>query len=800
MDNQELKERISHLSTEEKAELLSGGKANKTRNIGDFPAFVLSDGPSGVRMLDVKGDSLSGIADTLPSTVFPVGSNVAMTWNPSLASEEGRAIGKEAKYYGVSILLGPAMNIQRNPLCGRNFEYYSEDPLLTGKMASSFVSGVQEEGVGACLKHFACNSNEKNRFVGDSIVSKRALEEIYLRGFEIAVKEAKPASVMSAYNRINHVFCSENSWLLEEKLRKDWGFDGFVMTDWGACHDKVEGLKNGLDLEMPGQVKHNVLVVKEAIKKGNLSQEVLDQRVFEMLKVLLSYAPDEDKKDTNLFEDNKDVSKKIALESAVLLKNENHILPLDSSKKYACIGEMFSYPRYQGSGSSMLNPYHLTSPQDAFLKRDIAFSYAQGYRQEEEKPDLKLEEEALQQAEGADVILFFGGMSDFQESEGFDKKDLRLPDNQVSLLSKLLKQKKPVVFVLYTGTPIELSILDEIPAILNMGLAGEESGEATAALLFGEENPSGHLAQTWPLSYEDIPNGKEFTSSLAEYYKEDIYVGYRYSSTFSKKVRYPFGYGLSYTGFTLSDFRAEKTDSGVTFHASVTDTGTRSGKEVLQVYVRKPRKGGPAKELVAFTKVELLPGETKEVTFEGKAETLYSYNAETERRELQKGLYTFFLGENAEALYQSVTLELDGSESAGFEVPDLLHRTDEAFSLAISVPPLPVSKKKTLETPLRDFTSLFGRFFTKLVVGVGKRQEKKGAKIKDLIKRSAEMKAGNFVVQMMPNNSLRSMCYSASGKFDYPIALMMLGFMTHRPLKGLCDMVKEKTAYGRKDK
>lgn len=798
MNKDEFEKEISNLSLLDKCHLVCGDKPNRSTRIGNIGGLILSDGPCGVRMLDEKGDSLSGIADTLPSTVFPSGSTLANSFNKDNFLLEGESIGKEASFYNVDIILGPALNIQRNPLCGRNFEYFSEDPYLSGVVASNLTKGIQEAGVGACLKHFCCNGNETYRFIGDSLVSKRALEEIYLAGFKMAIKEACPLAIMCAYNKVNNVFCSENSFLLKDKLRNEYGFSGLIMTDWGGTHDKVDAIRNGLDLEMPGNQKHNVYILKEAIEKKELDETVLDERIRSIYKAQ-QITSNKKKYDESIFEQHKSLALELSLDSAVLLKNKDNILPLKLDKKYAVIGSFFAYPRYQGCGSSMLNPYYLSSFKKEFDCRHINYSYSAGYIDEEDI-NHKLEEEAIRNASNSDVILFFGGLSDFIESEGFDKKSLSLKDNQLHLLKRLLALNKKIAFVMFAGSPIDLNGIEGVDAILNMGLAGEMVAKSTTMLLFGEACPSGHLAETWINKIEDIPNYKQYASNPNELYKDDIYVGYRYYETFKKKVRYPFGYGLSYTSFEYGFISSKEEEADIVFTFKVKNSGGMDGKCLLQLYVNKPRLGSPSKELVDFNKIELKVNEEKEITIKVDKSLLYAYNDKVAKMLLQTGNYSFYAGLDVTSSNLVTSIYLKGSNEDGFDVPNCLDYKDEEFASSIGVKLIPYKNKKpyTLETRIDDFTSLGGKLFRKAVVYFGgTRQYKKGKKIKDPIKRAAEMKAGNFVRRLMGSNSLRSLSFSSGGTFSYPLALLVLGVANGNIFKGIKDVKKEKSRYGK---
>lgn len=787
------------LSIQEKASLTQGSAPDKTNPLPNGRALVLCDGPSGVRAVNEDGDSLSGVDNAKPSTVFPSLGSLARSFSQENFLALGKAIGEECRYDGVDVLLGPAINIQRNPLCGRNFEYCSEDPLLSGVYGAGFVKGVQEEGVAATPKHFACNGNENYRFVGDSVVSRRALEEIYLKGFQRVVEEAHPYAIMTAYNQVNHVFCSENPWLLQEKLRKEWGFDGFVMTDWGGTHDKILSIKNGCNLEMPGEVPHNVFAVEKAIEQGRLSEKELDISLDPLLK-LPERLGTKAKPSERIFTEHEKLALSLALDSIVLLKNESGLLPLSKTENLLCVGPFFENVRYQGSGSSMLNPYFLSDFRSCFDSRGISYHFVRGFDGIEDKVDERLEKEALEEADKFETILFFGGMSDFDESEGFDKTSLQLRKNQASLLGKILQKGKKVILLLFTGTPIELGCFSRIGTIIDVGLSGEMEAEALTQILFGESNPCGKLAQTWPLSYGDTPSAKGFGKEGAEYYREDVFVGYRYFLSFGMKTAFPFGHGLSYTLFRARDFEIEEREEKIVFACKVKNEGPVEGKTVLQVYVNKPRKNSPAKELVAFSKIALAAGKEKRAVFSCSKKDLLSYDACSDSLALQEGKYVFYLGFSSEDIAEEADLTLDGLESPGFDIPLYGQLSDEEYCKQIGVPYIAYEKGKrpyTLETPIREFETWFGRIFCKAVSQVGYSQYKKARKIKDPIERAAKMKAGYFVYRLMGSNSLRSLCFSSSGAFTYKVALLILGMVNNRPIQGFKDMIREGKNHGK---
>ena len=581
---------IREMTVEEKAALVSGTDFMYTNPIPrlGIPSLCMSDGPHGLRKQIGSGDN--GVSQSEPSTAFPTAACTASGWNPENLIKMGRAIAKECRHYGVQTLLGPGVNIKRNPLCGRNFEYFSEDPLLAGVMGAAEVEGVQSEGVGVSLKHFALNNSENYRFMGNSVASEKAMRELYLKPFEYVVKHAKPATVMCAYNQINGTYCSENRWLLTDVLRDEWGFDGVVMTDWGAVHDRVAGLKAGLDLEMPGDTAICRRRILDAIKDGSLPMEDLDKACRNILRWLDAYVKPTDPAPVD-WEAHHALAAEIAADCAVLMKNDG-VLPLSGKEKLHIAGELFESMRYQGAGSSMIHPTQVTTPKDAFAQHGVRSV----------------------PPEEADVVLVFAGLTDEYESEGGDREHMRLPEKQLREIDALCDSGKKIVVVLFGGSPVELPFCDRVSAILNMYLPGQNGGTATYELLFGGKNPSGRLAETWPLKYEDVPSAGTFGKGITEVYAEGTEVGYRYYNKHGIPVRFPFGFGLSYTAFEKTDWMKD----GAQYTQTITNTGGRYGAEVAQLYVDGELKG--------FRKVYLKPGESQTVTItvEPEPETAYS--------------------------------------------------------------------------------------------------------------------------------------------------------------------------------
>ena len=581
---------ISEMTAEEKAALVAGTDFMYTNPIPrlGIPSLRMSDGPHGLRVQKEGGDN--GVSESEPATAFPTAVTTASGWNPENLRKMGEAIAEECRYYGVHTVLGPGVNIKRNPLCGRNFEYFSEDPYLAGVMGAAEVDGVQSKGVGVSLKHFALNNSENFRFMGNSIASENTIRKLYLKPFEYVVKHAHPATVMCAYNQVNGTFCSEHKWLLTDVLRKEWGFNGVVMSDWGAVHDRIAGLKAGLDLEMPGDTAICRRWILDGLKDGTLPTEALDNACRNILKLIDKYAKPADPAPVD-WDAHHALAAEIAADCAVLMKNDG-VLPLSGKDKLHICGELFENMRYQGAGSSMINPARLTTPKSAFEAHGVS--------------SVPIEK--------CDKILVFAGLTDEYESEGCDREDMRLPESHLRLIKEMINTGKPVVVVLFGGSPVELPFFDNVGAILNMYLPGQNGGTAAYQLLFGEKNPSGKLAETWPLRYEDVPSHETFGKSINEVYAEGTDVGYRYYNKNNIPVRCPFGFGLSYTAFE----KTEWTQNGESYEQTIKNTGSRFGGVVAQLFIEG--------ELAGFRKVYLNPGESATVSIvpEPKDETAYS--------------------------------------------------------------------------------------------------------------------------------------------------------------------------------
>lgn len=777
---------ITELTLEEKAALLAGTNSMRTNAVSrlDIPQLMFADGPHGLRK--ITGDGVDGFAGSEPATAFPTSAAIASGWNEENARKAGEAIGNEALSSGVNVVLGPGVNIKRDPRCGRNFEYYSEDPFLAGKMGCAFVDGVQSRGIGVSVKHFAANNSENYRFMGDSIVDERALREIYLKAFERIVKEQKPYTIMCAYNRLNGIFCSGNRWLLTKVLRDEWGFDGLVMSDWGAVQDRVSAVAAGMDLEMPGDTDYFRKQIVDAVRAGELSEEELDTAVCNVLK-LVTRCMMQKKKETANIDANHKLAADIAADCAVLLKNDG-ILPLEKNKKYLVAGEMFENMRYQGAGSSLVNPARLTSPKQAFDLRGISYT------------------KDISEAASCDAILFFGGLTEEYEMEGGDRCDLSFPREQIDSLTALIKTGKPVAVVLYGGSPVELPFEQDVSAILNMYLPGQNGGDATAALLFGEKNPSGKLAETWPLRCEDIPFYNQYSKSEIELYRESVFVGYRYYDAAKKDVIYPFGYGLSYTTFEYSDISVIQSNESIIVSCNIKNAGIMPGAEVVQLYVshKNSRVYKPEKELRGFIKIFLGAGETRRAEISFDIAELSYYNIIEKAWVIENGIYELLLGASSRDIRLSSEVEILGkpeincpySEDVMMAYTNLskFEINDEVFSKFIgrNIPKITVKLPITLESRFTDLKQTFwGRILYRIVISVSDRQLRKAKKLPEGFERNNRIKNAQFMRLIFDSNSLRSLAVSSSGMFPYNFAQGFMEISNGHILRGVSLLCKK---------
>ncbi len=671
MEKEKITELISKMTLEEKAGLCSGEDFWHTKGIErlGIPSVMVSDGPHGLRKQEDEADHL-GINDSIKAVCFPAGCATASSFDRDLLEELGEIIGNECQAENISTILGPAMNIKRSPLCGRNFEYYSEDPLVSSEMASAFVRGVQSKSVGTSPKHFMANNQEYHRMTSSSEMDERTMREIYLASFESMVKKEKPWTIMNSYNKLNGTYLCENKEMLSDILRDEWEFDGYVMTDWGAMNERVEALKAGCNLEMPASGGKTDKEIVDAVRSGELDEAVLDQRCEEFLNIIFRYIENRD--ENAVFDREKDHEKArhIEEESIVLLKNEDSILPLSPEQKTAFIGKYAAAPRFQGGGSSHINSFKTESAMDALEivdginKENII--YAQGYDDLEDKTDEELLREAVEAAKSAETAVIFAGLPDSFESEGYDRTHMRMPQCQITLIEEVAKVQPNTVVVLHNGAPVEMPWIDKVKAVVEVYLGGQAVGGATVNVLYGNTNPSGHLAETFPIRVQDTPcyltYGGEHDKSV---YSEGVFVGYRYYASKEMNVLFPFGHGLSYTTFSYSNLTVEKKrireSETLRVSVDVTNAGNRFGKEVVQLYVA-PKNSTvirPVRELRAFEKTGIAPGETKTVTFLLDSRAYAYWSTEIHGWHVESGEYEIQIGKNAQDIILSRTVYVE---------------------------------------------------------------------------------------------------------------------------------------------
>lgn len=781
---------ISKMTLQEKAEFCSGADfwhLQSSERLG-IPKIMVTDGPHGLRKQKEKKEK-NELMSSSPAVCFPTAVTTACSWDPELIEKMGEALGEECLEEKVSVLLGPGINMKRSPLCGRNFEYFSEDPFLAGEIGAAYVKGVQSRGVGTSLKHFAANSQETRRMTVSSVADERTLREIYLAAFEAVVKKSQPWTVMNAYNRLNGVYCAENKWLLNDVLRDEWGFKGLVVTDWGANNDKVEGLKAGQDLEMPTSCGMAAEKVVAAVKSGELDEKILDESVDRILTLI--FKADENMRDYRY--DKKEhhaLARKIAGESMVLLKNENNILPLNKTDRIAVIGEMAKSPRYQGAGSSLINPTQIDNSFDEFLNNGIGVNYAAGYDKKSDKPNEKLIGEAAAAAKKADVAVIFAGLTEAYEAEGFDRTHMNLPESHNKLIEAVAAVCDKVVVVLSGGSPVTMPWLDKVQGVLNGYLGGQAGGSAIVDILLGKVNPSGKLAETYPMSLEENPSYKNFPGSpVTVEYREGIYIGYRYYDTAKKEVRFPFGYGLSYTNFEYSDIKlsadsVRDTDK-LTVSFKIKNAGSVAGAEIAQVYVKDVESTvyRPEKELKGFKKVFLSPGEEKEVSIELSKRSFAFYDVAIHDWHVETGAFDILVGASSRDIKLSAQVQVESTVDApvpdyretapAYYTADVNNITDSQFEAVLGT----VIPKST-----RDTSVPLGINNTLEDAASGKH----GAFVCKLIKK---------IMAMMPDDDANKGMMEAMA-LQIPIRCMIsmsMGVFSEKMAGGLIDILNDKS-------
>lgn len=787
---------VSQLTLSEKAALCSGKNFWYLKGIDrfDLPSIMVTDGPHGLRKQLTSADNL-GINESVPAVCFPTAAATASSFDRDLAREIGKTIAEECRQEEVAVILGPGMNIKRSPLCGRNFEYFSEDPIVSGEIGAALIEGVQSENVGVSMKHYAVNNQEKRRMTSESVLDERTFREIYLKGFEIAVKKSKPWTVMCSYNRLFGEFASQSKFLLTDILRKEWGFEGLVVTDWGAVVDRVKGIQAGLDLEMPFVSPINEQRVAAAVENGALDPALLDESAVHVVELILRskerqpYKYDAEKHHA--------VARNAAAQSAILLKNDVDILPITKNATAAIIGAFAKTPRYQGTGSSKINPIKLDNPLEELTALGLNTEYAAGYPLETDEIDPSLIQEACKVAEGKDVVLLFTGLPDRYESESFDRKNMSMPDNHVKLIEAVSQVNPHVVVILQGGSPMELPWADKVQAILMMYLGGEACGGASADLLLGVVNPSGRLAESWPIFLSDNPTYEYFPGyPLTVEYREGPFVGYRYYDTARKPVRYPFGFGLSYTSFEYSDLKVSSKklfeNESLTIACKIRNTGKRTGKEVVQLYVAK--KSSPIiraeQELKGFTKVSLDSGESTMVEFTLSASDLAYYNLAQASWQVESGEYEIRVSASSRDHRLLETIVVTGS--ANLQLPDM-HTVAPAYydlSSGINVPDVQFEALLGRPIPARDrqknwphtinstFTDIKDKWLGRLILSIMSKQ------IDKMAGDSPDMKL--MIENMLMDMPLRLLAMQGGDKGGFNLV----------QIEGLVDMLNGKTFKG----
>ena len=671
MDINQIRNLIAQMTLEEKAGLLSGQDFWHTKPVErlGIPRTMVSDGPHGLRKQDEEGDHL-GINDSIKAVCFPAASATAASFDPDMLEKMGEALGDACQHEKLSVLLGPAVNIKRSPLCGRNFEYFSEDPYLTGVMATALIKGIQSKNVGTSIKHFALNNQEHRRMSSSSDCDERTIREIYFPAFEMAVKEAQPWTVMCSYNRINGTYASENPWLLTDVLRKEWGFEGYVMSDWGAVSNRVAGVAAGLDLEMPASGGINDRKIVEAVKAGKLDEKAVDLCCERILNIIYRYVENAKPETPCDMEAQHQMAANVAAECMVLLKNEGEILPLSKEDEIAFIGEFAKKPRFQGGGSSHINCFKTTGAVEAAKAQGLKVTYAQGYSVKTDDAPAEMIAEAVAAAKKAKVAVVFAGLPDAYESEGYDRTHMRMPESQNRLIEAVAEANPNTVVVLHNGSPVEMPWIGKVKAVLEAYLGGQAVGLAQVKVLFGDVNPSGHLPESFPIKLEDNPSYLFYGGEpRGTEYREGIFVGYRYYDKKKMSVLFPFGYGLSYTTFEYSNLKLStdsmKDTDELTVTVTVKNTGKRAGKAVAQLYVGDAEgyvnAVRPVRELKGFRKVALEPGESKEVSFSLCKRAFATWRAEIHDWWVETGDFTIEIGDSVANLPLKATVKVEST-------------------------------------------------------------------------------------------------------------------------------------------
>jgi beta-glucosidase len=790
---------IQQMSLAEKIALCSGADFWTTKAFPQYgiPSIRVADGPHGLRRQASKEANQPGQGKSIPATCFPTSSAAACSWDVELLQQMGQAIGEEAQQEGVAVVLGPGVNIKRNPLCGRNFEYYSEDPYLAGQLAEHWIKGVQNNGVGVSLKHFAANNQENSRMQSDSILDERTLREIYLPAFENAVKNARPSSLMCAYNSINGAYCSDNHLLLREILREEWAFTGVMMTDWGAMNERVQAFDAGLDLEMPGGTGYFDPFVQAAIQQGALAEYRIDESVDRLLELILTKTTNHQANFHYDIEAHHQLARQIAAQSAVLLKNDDQILPLKGNPSIAVIGALAKEAKFQGAGSSFINPTRLNNVLDGLDLHHITYDYASGYPLKGEGEEARFAE-AVASAQTHKVAIVCVGLTDEYESEGYDRQNLELPPSHNELVKRVAAANPNTIVLLFVGSPVTLPWLADVKAVLNMYLPGQAGGLAAADLLLGDVCPSGKLAESYPLQYTDVPSAGFYeTGAKQAQYREGIYVGYRYYDKAQKKVAFPFGFGLSYTQFTYSDLSLSQLHfkEGDELEVSVTlrNSGLVAGAEIVELYVGNPAVEDyrPEKELRGFVKVFLTPGEEKRVALTLDSRAFALFDNSTRAWVLPSGKYTIQIGASCQEIRLQTSVEVEGITHSQAHLPNWYFHPNERVTQAdfeqllrhpISPVKAPQAGEFTMSSSMRDMQ---GNWLMKRVIHA--------------VKQNIAQEYGGQVDPNDPNYRMsvessigapiKNMVVFSGGQMPARVAEGLVHIANHQFLRGLKTMI-----------
>lgn len=784
---------IKQMTLMEKASMMSGKDFWQTLDIErlGIPSMRMSDGPHGIRKQAGENDHL-GLNASIPATCFPTAATISNSWDIQLAEQVGQCLGEEALAQGVDVLLGPGLNIKRSPLCGRNFEYFSEDPYLSGKMAAGYVRGIQSKGVAACPKHFAVNSQETQRMSSDSVLDERTFREIYTTGFEIAVKEGKAKSIMSSYNKINGVYANENKHLLQDILVKEWGFDGFVVSDWGASNDHVKGVEAGSHLEMPTTGADGCKLIMEAVRNGTLKESILDERVDKLLEIVFDVAGKKEKVSSKFdIKGHHKVAQKAAEESIVLLKNEDSILPLSNKENVAIIGDFAKNMRYQGAGSSIVNPTKLDNILKGIEKQELAVvGYEEGFVRTGQR-DEAMKEAAVELAKKANIVLMFMGLDELAETEGQDRAHMKMAKNQCEVLEAVSKVNSNVVVILSAGSPVEMHWMKNAKAVLHGYLAGQAGAGAILRVLTGKVCPSGKLSETYPIKYEDTPAfhywpGKQKNAQ----YREGIYVGYRYYESVNMPVCFPFGYGLSYTIFEYSKLEVTEKEVSLT----VKNTGKTDGAEIVQMYIGAVNSPiyGPAKELKGFAKVFLKAGESKKVIIPLDDKAFRYYNVKTNSWEIEGGVYSIMVGANVKDIRLTGQIAVAGTNAPipydkeklpSYYKFDIVNVSDEEFGILLGK--IAPKADWDMDKPLDINDAVCQMYYAK--TGLARLVYKILTHIKETSKKKGKPNLNVFFIYSIPFRGIAKM---TGGAVSMDMAKAMQTMVNGHFFKGLGCLIK----------